>query len=274
MRLVKNFGLREAFIGLLIAGLSISTVKYFVREAGVWQTIKVEVVGNDWTVKYYEQAKPPFWLSEKIKAGDSEKGVDGSKIAEVVRVENYEKVNEETDIYLTVKVKTELNQKLGKYVYKGRSIAVGELIELRLNRVLINGQIIDDQVPDEGYNQKEVIIRGRWKDQEPWRVGEVKAGDKMIDRGSGRAVAEILTAWIEPATNPVAVNFATSERLAVHNSQRWIDGMARVKLLVEEHDGGWFFGGHQKVKVGKYLMLYLSTVDVVNMEIEAIEPVD
>ncbi len=273
MKYLKKLGLREVFIGLLIAGLSITVVKYFSRQAGVWRTIRVEVTGNDWTIDSYGTSRPPFWLSEKIKKGDVELGVDGSKIAEIVRVENYERGDERADVYLTVKVKTELNQKLQRYIYKGRAIEVGSPIELRLSRALVAGQVIDEQIPEEGYKTKEVIIKGRWHSQEPWRINQVQIGDKMVDRGSNQAVAEILSVWTEAATQKATINLASDNQIKVSSSPRWVDGMITARLVLEEHDNRWYFGGHQKVKVGRYIWLYLPEVDLPYMEIEAVDEV-
>lgn len=273
MKLFKNFGLREAFIVLLIAGLSVGLVKFFSRQAGVWRTIRVEVAGASWA-QGGSPISPPFWLSENIKVGEVELGVDGTKIAEITKIENFERGDEKADIYLIVKVKTELNKKMNRHIFKGRAIEVGSLIEFRFKQALVGGQIIDDQVPENGYEQKEVIIKGRWQSQEPWRVNQVKIGDKMIDRGTGKVVAEILSVWPEPASQRTTVKVASADQLLVSSSPRWVDGVLRIRLLLEKHDDRWYFGGHQKVKVGRHLWLYLPEVDIPYMEIEAVDEVN
>lgn len=271
MKLYKNFGLREAFIILLIAGLSISLVKYFSRQAGVWRTVRIEVTGNNWTNDPYSNSKPPFWMSERIKEGDIELGVDGTEIAKVVKVENYERGDELAEIYLIVKVKTEFNKKLNKFVFKGQAVEIGLPIQLRLNRVFVNGQVIDDQVPKEGYEKKDIIIKGRWKGQEPWKVQQISVGDKMVDRGNNQPVAEILSVWLEPSIKMVGIDPKYSDQLVISSNPRLVDGMVRAKITVEKHDDRWFFAGHQKVKVGRSIWIYLPEIDILGMEIETLE---
>jgi|GEM_PF-4559302 hypothetical protein len=270
MKIIKDFGLREAFISLLIAGLSIGIVKHFSRQAGVWRTIRLEVVGSNWSLNQIEPSKPPFWLGEKIKQGDKELGVGGEEIAQVLRVENYERGDERTDVYLTVKVKTELNQKSGKYIFKGKAIEVGVPIELRLDRVFINGQILSDHVFEE-VKSKEVIVKGRWRNQEPWRINNIYVGDQMLDMGSNKAIAEILSVWTEKPSLHATINITYDRQLEINSSSRWIDGVLKAKLKVEEHDSKWYFAGHYQLKVGQHIELILPSIDVLYMEIEEIE---
>lgn len=272
MKLIKNFGLREAFIGLLIAGLSIAIVKHFSRQAGVWRSIRLEVVGSNWISNPVEPAKPPYWLGDKINLGDKELGINGEEIAKVLRVENYERSDERTDLYITVRVKTELNQKLGKYIFKGKAIEVGAPIELRLDKVFVSGQIIDDQVQEEVNKSKEVIIKGRWRNQEPWRINQIHVGDQMLDLGSNQVVAEILSVWTESPSLQATINITYDRQLEINSSSRWVDGIIKAKLKLEEYgDNKWYFAGHYKIKVGQHIQLILPTVDVLYMEIEEIE---
>ena len=268
--IVKNFKIKEAFIVLLIAGLSVVMVKYFSRKAGVWQTIRVEVVGSGWENNSYQSVKPPFWLSEKIKINDIERGVDGSEIAEVLRVENYERDDEKTDVYLIMKVKTEFNGKMKKHVFKGRAIEVGSMVELRLSSVLVRAQIIDDQVPEEGYKQKQVIVQGRWLNQEFWSVNQIRVGDTMTNRGNNQVVAEVLSVWSEPAT----INLSRIGQLSITSGSRRVDGLIKFKILLVKYGDEWYFAGHQKVKVGRDIGIYLPDVDMPYVEIMAIDPVN
>lgn len=266
----KNFKIREAFIVLLIAGLSVGMVKYFARKAGVWRTIRVEVIGSGWEENAYQPVKPPFWLSEKIKINDVERGVDGSEIAQVLRVENYERGDEKADVYLILKVKTEFNGKMKKYVFKGKAIEVGAMVEFRLENALIRAQVVDDQVPGEGYEQKEVIIQGRWPNQEPWSVNEIKVGDTMVDRGNNQVVAEVLSVWSESAT----INLSHIDQLLVSSNSRRVDGLIKLKMRLVKYDDRWYFAGHQKVKVGRHIWVYLPEVDIPYLEVMAINPVN
>ncbi len=272
--MIKGLSIRNLFIILIIAGLSVTMVKFFGRKAGVWRTARIEVVGQDWTRGSYGDFKPPFWLSENIKVDQIERWVNGSEIARVIRVENYEREGGKADIYLTVRLRTQFNQKLNKYVYKGRAIEIGSPIELRLDRAVVQGQVIDDQVPEGGYEQKEIIITGRWLSQEPWMVDHVKVRDEMIDRGNNQVIAEVLSKWTEAANQKTRVHFPLFNQIVVTASDRVLDGVIEAKILVEEHDQRWFFAGHQEVEVGKNIWLYLPEITVDFMEIVEIKEVD
>lgn len=259
---IKKIGLREIFILLFIAGLSVSLVKFFGRQSGIWRTVRI-MVGE-------EAKKPDFWLSENIEIGEVEFGVDGSKIAEIIKIESYEADKEKVNMYLTVKVKTELNKKLNKYVYKGRAIEAGSLIEFRLPQALVKGVIIDDQVLEDGYEQKQVIVKGRWQAQKNQLVDKIKVGDKMFDLGGQKAVAEVLKVWVISSNKRTTIGFTANNQLEIAANPSLVDGIITLKLLVEKHDNRWFFAGDQKIKIGQELNLYLPMVDAV-LEIEDVD---
>jgi hypothetical protein len=47
-----------------------------------------------------------------------------------------------------------------------------------------------------------------------------------------------------------------------------------MDLVLEEHDGEWFFGGHQLVKVGTYLWLYFTNINLDYVQIQSIEDIE
>lgn len=272
----------QVFIILVVIAGTVFIIKSFGKKSE-WKLIKMQVIGQDWSRSYVEHEgyRPPYWLAESINEGDVELGVDGSKHAEVIKVERYKRVGSEYDTYLTLNVKGVLNTRTKKYVYKGRAIEVGAPISLNLNKALVIGQVIDDQVPKEGYQTKKVIVTGRIRNTEPWIISNLNIGDKMTSDNQGGVVAEVLTKNTEPAQSQIL--FSDSKKIGVRSSTgslivernpRLRDLVLTVELTIEKHGNEWYFGGHQNIKVGNNIWLYFPQVDLKFVEIESIRDVN
>lgn len=272
----------QIFIILVVITATVFVVKYFGKQ-GEWRLIRIQVVGRDWSDSYVENEgfRPPYWLVESIKEGDVELNVDGSKLAEVVKVERYKRIGSEYDTYLTLNIKGVLNTRTKKYVYKGRIIEVGAPINLNLSNTLVIGQVIDNQVPKEGYQTKKVMVTGRVRNTEPWIISNLNIGDKMTNGDQDGVVAEVLTINTEPAQSQIlfsdpkkiGVRLSTGS-LIVERNPRLRDLILTAELTVEKHGDEWYLGGHQNIKVGNNIRLYFPQVDLKFVEIELIRDVN
>lgn len=271
-RRLKTITPAELFILLAIAFSIVFLVKYFGLKQE-WRTIRVEVAGRNWSSSFNPYGyRTPFWMSDKLRAGQIEKNPSGKKIAEVVSIENYERGDEEAEVYLTVKVKAQLNKRTEKYVFKGRALDLGAPIELKLSNILVLGQIIDDDMPSDGYEQKEIIIVGRWRSQDPWKIQQIKVGDTMTNRATGEMVGEILDLSTGPPTMTAFIFHEDQEgqRLLLKQPSELRDAVVKVKIKVHKQDSNWYFGGHQKVKVGELLWIYTDKIDINGLEVQEI----
>jgi len=171
LKKLREVTFTQMIVLLLVVASVVGVVKFFGKRAD-WRTIKIQVVGKDWSnlPVTYNGYRPPYWLTESIQKNDVERSVGGGRIAEVIDVERYSRNGPEYDVYLTVRINGILNKKTNKYIYKGRAVEVGAPIELRLNRALVFGQIIDDQVPLEGYITKRIVVTSLYRNASPWIV--------------------------------------------------------------------------------------------------------
>lgn len=260
---------------LLVVASVVGVVKFFGKQAE-WRTIKIQVVGKDWSdvSVSYNGYRPPYWLTESINKNDVELSVGGGKIAEIVDVERYGRGGPEYDMYLTVRINGVFNKKTNKYVFKGKAIEVGAPIELRLNHALVFGQIIDDQIPPEGYITKHVVVTSLYRNANPWTVNSLKTGDIISGGPGGNIIAEILTFTTEPTKGRLLyADSAGSENVYLQRDPTLQDLHVRTRLLVEKHNDEWFYGGHQSIKTGNFLWLYFPNVNLRNIEIESVEEV-
>ena len=263
----------EVFVIAAVGFSVIFLTKYFSLNRQS-RTIRVEEIGRDWANSFNPYGyKAPFWISNKLKTGQREKSSTGKTIAEVIDIENYERGNEEAVIYLTVKVEAQFNKKMETYVFKGRALDLGAPIELRLDNIRVLGQIIDENILTSSYEKKEIIIKGRWRAQEPWNIAQIDIGDTMVNRANGEVIAEILDVKIEPlngASTILTLPSRTREELLLENNPRWRDAVISARIKVHKQNNLWFFAGHQKIKVGERIWIYTDKIDIGFLEINQV----
>jgi hypothetical protein len=268
---ISSLSFAEIFIFILVATAAIFIVRYF-GQRKEWRTIKVEVVRKNWVENYEPYGyRAPFWLSDKIKVGQVEKGKTGKVIAELIDAENYERGGEESLIYLTVKVKTIYYKRTNKYVYNDKyNLELGAPIELNLNNIQIAGQIIDNNVPENNYPTKYVEVLLRTRQLQPWTIDQIKPNDKMYNRANNDVVAEIISTKIEdPSLNIALIN--GEKYLQILPDTRVKDLIITAKVKCYQEDGKWYFAGHQNMKIGAFLYFYTDKVDINGLEIMSIK---
>lgn len=251
---VKRVTYFEWIALLSICFLAISVVKFF-QEKSNWRLIRIEVVGRDWTNAFGTDLRAPFWLANNLAIGDTEKDASGRKIAEVIKAEKYEWLDN-TNVFLTVKVRAKHNKTMDKYTYKNKPLEIGNSIELLLANTFVVGQIVDNQVPESGYETKEIVVRGRLRGREPWLIEKVKVGDEMKDFGTGKVLATILDTQIVPSTTNTLVSMQ-DQVMTIDKTSSKKDLIISVRMRVTKYGNLWYFAGKQKVKIGQFIHIFL-----------------
>jgi len=263
----------EFFVLLLVAVFVVFVVKFFGRGPAEWKTIRVQVIGREWSEDFTggSSYKPPFWLVDSTRKKDIVRGPDGKKMAEIIDVESYERGGN-TSIFLIVKVKAFLNKKDRKYMYKNIPLQEGSLIEFSLPETKIVGQITDMGVPEQGYEEKTLIVVGRARNIEPWLIDRIENGDEMINLTTGETVAKIIDFKIEPTLSKIFFTgggYFTNAFL--EDNPRLKDVVLTLELKVKKISDRWFFSGDQKIKTPHTIGLFFSDYDLGWVEIQEFE---
>ena len=247
---IKTITPLQAFALISVIAMFVVGIKFFGAKKE-WLMIRAEVKGKDWTEDFSggNSFNPPPWLSNTIKSGDTEFGIDGKPTANIISVEQYGDVK--PTIFVTAKIKVVASIRTGKYSYKNRAVEIGGPIELSLPKTKVLGQIEALNIPPEGYSQKYIIATVRIRNIEPWVVNKIAVGDKMFDRANNIVVAEILSKSTETPTSSVFTSspgYFTNQFLVTN--PRLKDIVLTLRLLLVNYPYGWRFAGNQILKVG------------------------
>lgn len=269
---IKDITPIQGFVVLVIIVIVVFVVKYFGLEEE-WKTVRMEVRGREWSEDWTEgyprssAFEPPSWLARNVSVGDAEVGVDGKKIAEVLSVEEYGEYK--TGLFIIANLKVIRNKRTDRYAFKNKGVEVGTKVELLLPKARVVGQIIDIDVPVNGYEKKNITVTGRAYNLEQWVVTKVTVGDRMINQANGEVVAEILDKKTEPTVSSV---FFTDPR---HSTNVFLETVPRrkdvvltLRVEVTKYDEGWRFAGNQIPKVGLPIKLYYSDYNLPWVEIQ------
>jgi hypothetical protein len=267
----------EIFILITIAFLTIFIVKFFGRKKE-FITIKVEVIKQNWLNNYDPYGyRAPYWISDKVKIGQTEKDKAGKIIATLIDLENYERGDEEAELYLTLKVQTTLDKRTGVYYFKDKSLNLGSSIELNLNNIELHGQIIDNNVPQNGYPTKYFTVTARARNLDSWVYEKITPNLKVYNRATGETVGEITKVNLENSSLQEIKTDSTGKYL-VSASQKNKDAIIDIKIKAYQMDGKWFFTGHQDLKINNYLKsflyLYTEKINLYDLEIQNIKEIN
>lgn len=242
-------------------------VKYFGKTQDI-EKIRMEVL----TRKGYNIENNPVWINDALRVEDAELGVDGKETAKILKIDSYNQGDEKFKVYLVVSVSGIKDKKSGVFSYKGRPLVVGETIELVLPKIKLTGLVTHVGGGSELKRQK-LLVEARWKSRDPWVVGAINVGDRVINFGSNGVIAEVTNKKTEEPSSDV---YSVVEKglVLLNKDPKKKDMTIGLKLTVENDSGLWIYAGHQKVKIGDPLWIYTNSVDMEGIEVMSIKPVN
>lgn len=267
---LKTLSYVEIFIIISVIFLTFFVVKFFGLKKE-YLTIKVEIIKKNWLENYDLYGyRVPFWLSDKVKVGQVEKDKSGKVIATLINVENYERGNEESELYLTLKVQVILNKRTGVYSFKDKPLNLGSEIDLTLDNIDLKGQIINNNVSEDDLRGKWFLIKTRARNLEPWVYKQITPGIKMYNKANNDLIAEILGVRIEDSTLQ-KINYDSSGQYLRSFTSANKDAVVNLKVKAYEAGDRWYFCGHQNLKIANTVYIYTEKINLYALEIEEIE---
>jgi hypothetical protein len=263
----KIFGLRvlDIFILLVVASGVVLVVKIF-RHKEEWRQIRVEVSGQSWWVGYAES--PPWWMGDLLKPGLVDKDSGGDKIAEIIEVEDFERGNETSDLYLTIKVRGVFDKSRNQFMFKNRPLEAGSFVEFHFNDVFISGIIIDNDFQKKQKKETCFVVSGKWSEIAPETASVLEKGMVMKNSASGSEIARLLSFRVDDHQIYTVDSFG---RVHLKKNPLLKDIYLDLRITTTLYGDQYYFAGHQKVKVGEWLWVYFPEVDLEKIRITNLE---
>jgi len=151
-----------------------------------WINVRISVENVDW---WYQGTPPYYWYASNLKAGDISYDSFGKKVAEVIRVENYDFGGPHRNIYVDLKVKVVFDKKRQQYLYEFKPLVVGSITNFYFSAEQLRGLVIrlnEEEIP---YISKTITIQKKLVI--PEMADKIKVGDKSSDTNHN-VVAEII----------------------------------------------------------------------------------
>lgn len=246
-------------IGVMLGVVAV--VKYF-RIDGAEQTrmIRVHILGENWAQMYrqYEGFRPPYWFVDHIQSGQQAFDGKGREIARITDVELYPRSGADYDVYANITIHGYNDRSTQNYMFNGQPIIVGRQIKIVFSNIDLLGDIIDDNVADSERIQTKKNVEVIVEAMPVWQYNAIQVGATASNGGS--IIAEVLSKSSRP-TETVSVSEQNSQ-LKFRRNDMSVDATIRLRLVVEQHLGAWYYGGHQQVKVGNQLWIPLDATDI------------
>ena len=251
------------FIVLIIVGIITFLVTASLNQDR-WITIEFKVTNNP-TYLPFNGETPPYWVSDKIKAGDVQYDELGQTNLKVLSVKSWGFQNKETWVTASVKAKYKSKQK--KYTYQYQPLEIGRSLDITINGTNIHGIVTSIQGFSDIRKTYDVTVKARLVDSwspysvttrgvDPWVADAIEKGQIMKDT-SGKIIAEILDKEVKPAEKVITTS---DGRVLLGEDPLKKDVYLTVRLKVTKNDDTYLFLENVPIKIGFSFSLYLEHV--------------
>jgi len=173
-----------------------------------WLDVRISVENSDW---WYQGSAPKFWYASDLKAGDVAKNSYGSKVAEVVNIENLDIGGPYRNIYVNLKLRVIFDKNRNQFLYEYKPLTIGSAVVLNFSNQQLKGLVIGMGQETINYRYKTVRLQKKSfqnitsaitntnsvtssvtnKPITPEFSNKIKVGDKSFDNNN-ELIAEIL----------------------------------------------------------------------------------
>lgn len=211
-------------------------------------------------------AKSSIWSVDTLNKGDISRDLLGNSQAEILEKRYYRwYLNDQFDVYLTLKLKVSYNKKTGEYTFNRNVLSVNAAMELQFPQAYVSGTVLalSNKPFNDTYTEKTVYLSKR--NAYPFEYDAVKIGDTYFD-GKDK-IFEVLdkTAY---DSSYLAVDTSGDVGNAVE-LRKYI--IVKAKIKVKNSNGQWVLGEDQIVTPGKTLILSTQNFQYDNYFVSKIE---
>lgn len=228
--------------GLFVLFVSIVGLLRLLSREHQYLYIKVKVSQGLW---WASSQRPSVWYLQSIKKGDKEFSLTGRPIAEVIDVRSFPWwSSDQFDVYLTLKLEAEKNERLHSYTYKREPLTIASPIDFDFPSTAINSTVIaiSEQPFSEQYVERTVTLSK--SAAYLWEYDAILTGDIFSDGQETRA--EIVSKSSAPSSS---LSRDQNNYSGIMEQRRNIT--VKMKMKLKEQKGEYFLGEDQDIKVGK-----------------------
>lgn len=157
-----------------------------------WINVRVSVENSDW---WYKGNSPYYWYASNIKDGDIAYDSFGKKVAEVIKVDNYDFGGPYRNIYVDLKVRVSFDKKRQQSLFEFKPLVVGSPVIFNFSSQQLRGLIVKVGENEIDYSYKVVKIRRKSFPKNtliyPEMTEKIKVGDKSFD-SNNNLMAEVV----------------------------------------------------------------------------------
>ncbi len=231
--------------------------------------VKVKVSQGFW---WASTSKPSPWYAKAIKKGDIEYNILGKPTAEILEVRYYsvfsknEPTENKYDIYLTIKLAADYNNRTQKYVFKRSNITISSPIELETQSTQITGTVIDvsEQEFADEYIEKTIFLTKNFA--HPWEYEAIKVGDSYFD---GEEIVFEVLGKNQVATSEIKTDYYGNLLPSTIDATSHIVIKAKVKVRIDNEE--LLFGEERILNSGARLTVNTSIFNYSDFVVGKIE---
>lgn len=250
---IANYFLTIILAILIVVGSIIVYKKATTKDHIVY--VKVKVSQGYW---WANTLRPSMWLIKALQKGDADSSLSGKPNAIIqdvtyYPVANYTQYVDQYDLYLTVKLRVNKNDKTNKYSYNRAAITVGSPIDFEFKNAQITATVIgmSEKPYEDVYVDKIVVLTKKFVNPSEYEI--IKTGDVYYD---GREqVVEILE---KEAVDAYELYSGVDNNYPI-TAERLVNITIKAKMRLHERGDALFFGEEVQIINGKKINLETSS---------------
>lgn len=216
----------------------------------------------------YADSRSPSWFVYLLKPGMSQKDGLGKINAEILDVYYYDTSPDKKAVYVTLKLKTVYSSKNNSYKYQGEPVVIGGALKINLERVLVEGLVVEVQGLKNSYEEKILRVKTKLTNTDstysetegvdPYVADAVSVGDKVYD-SSGRVMVEVLEKEVLPAQKNT---FDDRGNVYLKSDPQKKAVLLTLKISTKKINNEYYFFDEIPVKVGTYLPTHFKSISL------------
>ncbi len=208
------------------------------------------------------------WFADLFYVGMGEKNSFGKTMAKVTKVRSYNSDPSKKTLYLTVNLDAVYSPGISQYSYKGKNILIGSTLQLYLDKIFIEGLIVDVEGFKEPYPTQKLMVDAQVMDINPvfpetygvipFIPDNINEGDVVRDN-QGKVALQIVKKRVVDASKTIIT--ADGNIISATDPIRK-DVYLTLEILASRIGNRYYLFGDLPILVGLGLPIHLDKISI------------
>ncbi|MBI5614087.1 DUF4330 family protein [Candidatus Gottesmanbacteria bacterium] len=208
------------------------------------------------------------WFAQLLKIGMEERDGLGRNVAVVSKIFRYDSSPDTSSVYLTTKIKATFSRGSGQYTFKGKPVLIGSEIKLILDRILINGTIVEIINKESTLSTHKIKIQASLFDRlnpyqnttgvQPYLADAININDTIYD-SQNRPIIKVVD---KKSTDAQTIVSTSNGQIITQSNPLLKDVVYILEIQTTKIEDKYYFLGNLPIAVGQVFPIHTKTASI------------